>query len=266
LVQARQYDDEKVAEAYGRWYGSHPFDIGGTTRMALSAAHRSQKDKAAAAQDNANRDSQSNGSLMRISPIGVWARDPKIAAHAAERDSKLSHPNQACVTACASFAAAIAKGIKTGDRDAMLRTAELFTDSPPDSLMHEVLAAALAGSKPSGVDGPEQGWVAIAYQNAFYHLARGSAFEDALVETVGLGGDTDTNAAVAGALLGSLYGIGPIPQRWILPVLSCRPHVELGAKRPRPEEYWPDDILDVADALLLAMPNLNEPFRDGPLR
>jgi hypothetical protein len=58
--------------------------------------------------------------------------------------------------------------------------------------MREVLAAALAGSKPSGVDGPEQGWVAIAYQNAFYHLARGSAFEDALVETVGLGGDTDT--------------------------------------------------------------------------
>jgi ADP-ribosyl-[dinitrogen reductase] hydrolase len=76
--------------------------------MALSAAHRSQKDKAA--RNNANRDSQSNGSLMRISPIGVWARDPKIAAHAAERDSKLSHPNQACVTACASFAAAIAEG------------------------------------------------------------------------------------------------------------------------------------------------------------
>jgi ADP-ribosyl-[dinitrogen reductase] hydrolase len=46
-------------------------------------------------------------------------------------------------------------------------------------------------------------WVAIAYQNAFYHLARGSSFEDALVETVALGGDTDTNAAIAGALLGS---------------------------------------------------------------
>jgi hypothetical protein len=83
-------------------------------------------------------------------------------AHAAERDSKLSHPNQVCLTACASFAAAIAQGIKTGNRDAMLRTAKLFMGSPQNSLIREVLAAALAGSKPSGVDGPEQGWVAIA--------------------------------------------------------------------------------------------------------
>ena len=234
--------------------------------MALSAAHRSQKDKAIAARNSANRDSQSNGSLMRVSPIGVWARDPKIAAYAAERDSKLSHPNQVCATACASFAAAIAEGIKTGDRDAMLRTAELYIGSPRDNVIRKMLAAALAGSKPSDVDGSEQGWVAIAYQNAFYHLAHGSSFEDALVGTVGLGGDTDTNAAIAGALLGSFCGIGAIPQRWILPVLSCRPHDELKAKHPRPEEYWPDDILDVADALLLAMPNLNEPFRDGPLK
>jgi ADP-ribosyl-[dinitrogen reductase] hydrolase len=179
LVQTRQYDDEKIAEAYGCWYGSHPFDIGSTTRMALSAAHCSQNDKAIAARNGANRDSQSNGSLMRVSPIGVWAREPKIAALAAERDSKLSHPNQACVAACASFAAAIAQGIKTGDRDAMLRTAELFMGSPQNSLIREVLAAALTGSKPSGVDGPEQGWVAIAYQNAFYHLARGSALLNA---------------------------------------------------------------------------------------
>jgi ADP-ribosyl-[dinitrogen reductase] hydrolase len=97
-------------------------------------------------------------------------------------------------------------------------------------------------------------------------LARRSNFEDALVDTVGLGGDTDTYAAVAGALLGSFYGIGAIPQRWILPVLSCRPDVELEAKRPRPEEYWPDDILDLADALLIAVPNLNQPFAMNSLR
>ena len=265
LVQTRQYDDEKVAEAYGRWYGSHPFDIGGTTQTALSAAHHSKNNKAIAARNSANPDSQTNGSLMRVSPIGVWARDPKIAAYAAGRDSKLSHPNQACATACASFAAAIADGIKSGDRDAMLRTAELYNGDPQDNVIRKALTAALAGSKPSGVDGSDQGWVAIAYQNACYHLARGSAFEDALVETVGLGGDTDTNAAIAGALLGSFYGIEAIPQRWILPVLSCRPHNELNAKRPRPEEYWPDDILDLADALLVALPILNEPFRNGSL-
>ena len=69
----------------------------------------------------------------------------------------------------------------------MLRTAELYIGSPRDNVIRKMLAAALAGSKPSDVDGSEQGWVAIAYQNAFYHLAHGSSFEDALVGTVGLG-------------------------------------------------------------------------------
>ena len=32
---------------------------------------------------------------------------------------------------------------------------------------------------------------------------------------VGLGGDTDTNAAVAGALLGAAHGIDAIPPAWL---------------------------------------------------
>jgi ADP-ribosylglycohydrolase len=64
------------------------------------------------------------------------------------------------------------------------------------------------------------------------------------------GGDTDTNAAIAGALLGAAYGREAIPRRWIFPVLACRPLAECGALRPRPIEYWPDDILELAEALL----------------
>ena len=39
-------------------------------------------------------------------------------------------------------------------------------------------------------------------------------FEDALVAMVSAGGDADTNAAVAGAVLGARYGASAIPQRW----------------------------------------------------
>ena len=38
--------------------------------------------------------------------------------------------------------------------------------------------------------------------------------EEALVAVVNLGGDTDTNAAVCGALMGAQYGVGAIPERW----------------------------------------------------
>ena len=40
-------------------------------------------------------------------------------------------------------------------------------------------------------------------------------FDDALVAYVAGGGDTDTNAAVAGALLGARYGGSSIPARWL---------------------------------------------------
>jgi ADP-ribosylglycohydrolase len=40
-------------------------------------------------------------------------------------------------------------------------------------------------------------------------------FEDGLRSVVGLGGDSDTNAAVAGALLGALHGARGIPADWL---------------------------------------------------
>ena len=76
------------------------------------------------------------------------------------------------------------------------------------------------------------------------------SFEEGLVRTVGQGGDTDTNAAIAGALLGAAQGREAVPPRWILPVLACRPMAECGALRPRASEYWPDDVLELAEALL----------------
>jgi len=40
-------------------------------------------------------------------------------------------------------------------------------------------------------------------------------FSDCICAAVGLGGDTDTVAAIAGALAGALYGSGRIPGEWV---------------------------------------------------
>ena len=96
------------------------------------------------------------------------------------------------------------------------------------------------------------GWVRIALQNAFCHLRRDAAVEEALVATEGKGGDTDTNAAIAGALLGAADGLGDIPPRWVLPVQACRPHTDLSALNPRSMTFWPDDLAALAEVLLAA--------------
>jgi ADP-ribosylglycohydrolase len=42
----------------------------------------------------------------------------------------------------------------------------------------------------------------------------GRGFEEGLRYVVGLGGDTDSNAAVAGGLLGARHGLAAIPTGW----------------------------------------------------
>jgi ADP-ribosylglycohydrolase len=65
------------------------------------------------------------------------------------------------------------------------------------------------------IDGPDQGFCLFTTAAALQALRRFDAFEPALRQVVGLGGDTDTNGAVAGALLGALVGEGGLPRAWL---------------------------------------------------
>ena len=256
LLEAGSYDREVVSAAYGEWYASMPFDIGFTTRRAFSAAAEADEgSRAEAASLHADATSQSNGSLMRVSPIGIWARRPEAADRFGREDSRLSHPNEVCVDACGVYAAAIAEGIRSGDRDTMFRIARDYARTEE---VAAVLALAEQGQEPEDY-WSDMGWVLIALQNAFCRLRRGENVEAALVATVGKGGGTDTNGAIVGALLGATDGLRALPRRWVLRVQACRPHRFLGAKRPRPVRYWPDDLPALVEALLSARPGAQEP-------
>jgi ADP-ribosylglycohydrolase len=50
---------------------------------------------------------------------------------------------------------------------------------------------------------------------AVWAVRGADSFESALRAAVDVGGDTDTVAAVAGALAGARYGIDAVPERWI---------------------------------------------------
>ncbi len=262
LVGTGRHDEEAIAAAYGAWLRSGPFDCGNTIAQALGPASRAADgSKAAAARFSASRESQANGSLMRIAPIGIWARDPGLADQTARGDSRLTHPHPICADACGTFAAAIAEGLRSGDRGAMIEVARAHCATQE---IRNCLANADAGKWPEEFDSHSMGWVIIAFQNAFCHLARGDMIEKTLVTTVARGGDTDTNAAIAGALTGAADGLGSFPRRWVLPVMACRPHQALGAKKPRPMIYWPDDLADLAETLVTARPKGRYPGDTSP--
>jgi ADP-ribosylglycohydrolase/fructose-1,6-bisphosphatase/inositol monophosphatase family enzyme len=249
LAALRSFSVETVARAYAGWYCSEPFDIGSTTAQALLAAARQPKTAAAAARGAASTFSQANGALMRCAPIGIWARGPEEAAAAARADAGLTHPNPICQAASAAFTAAIATAIAGGDRAAMLRAAEAELNETGLEPLWRAMAHARQGTPPQDFL-RQQGFVLIAFQNAFRHLALGTPLAEAVIETVAQGGDTDTNAAICGALLGAAQGSEAIPMRWRMAILACRPMEELGALQPRPARYWPDDLPALAEALL----------------
>ena len=95
-----------------------------------------------------------------------------------------------------------------------------------------------------------QGWGLIALQNAFYQLLHAPTLVEGVVQTVMHGGDTDTNAAIAGALLGAVHEPEAIPSQWLRRVLSCRPLANSGTAHVRPAEFWPVDALFLAEKLL----------------
>ena len=80
------------------------------------------------------------------------------------------------------------------------------------------------------LDGPDMGFTLFTAGIALQTAVQGEAFEEGLRRVVALGGDTDTNAAVAGALLGALHGCDGLPAAW-LERLADREEIEREAER-----------------------------------
>jgi len=87
LVKERRYDAEQARRAYLFWFNSRPFDCGGTIRDGLRG--------------RLNQDSQANGALMRISPLGIfcWNLEIESTATFAQQDAALTHPHPVCLQA-----------------------------------------------------------------------------------------------------------------------------------------------------------------------
>lgn len=252
------FDDEATARAYASWYDSRPFDMGGTTAAALRPASEAlhggasvaRAARAGAAQSMA---SQANGALMRVSPLGIFGwRLPELELAAlARRDAALTHPNPICLDANALYVVTIAHAIAKGPSPQGLY--EFATGFATRAGLHADVVECVreAGEGPPPEFQAQMGWLRIALRNAFFQLVHASDFEAGVVDTVMRGGDTDTNAAIAGALLGAVHGCDAIPRQWRERVVTCRPIAGLaGVRQARPRAFWPVDAELVAEQLL----------------
>lgn len=169
------------------WQLSGPPDIGGQTGSALSTWGNGEKWPYEAER------AAGNGSLMAVSPVGLVAKNAGEAAALGERFASFTHPAGTAKYCNRQYAGAI----WAFSRDIAIPT---------------VMSAARV-SRPVGMptDGPSMGFCLVAAGLAFDAIQRvedGMTPWDSLVDViVSNGGDTDTNACIAGALLGSAYGM-----------------------------------------------------------
>ena len=257
LVQSKDFDQVAIATAYAYWYRSHPFDIGNTTQQALSAAAAALDQNinpAEAAKQTANPNSQSNGALMRVSPLAVFGHattDMQLAKWA-RLDAQLTHPHPVCQDANALFVLTVRHALTTGNTPPEIyRYAKTWAI---EANLHSDVQRWLtdAETHPPEDYSHQMGWVRIACQNAFYQLLHAPSWEAGVVNTVMQGGDTDTNGAIVGTLLGAVYGYAAIPWQWRDRILTCRPITGLaGVERPRPRSFWVVDALALAERLLM---------------
>jgi ADP-ribosylglycohydrolase len=214
-------DAEMVAARFLDWYDSGPADIGVQTGAVLSSAETPSgvAGRAAAYFEAHPTRSAGNGSLMRTAPVALAHLGDDGALAATARDiSKLTHADPIAGDACVLWCIAIDRAIRQTRLDGAHDGLALI---PAERRTFWTERIEEAESRPPSDFNPN-GYVVHAFQAAYSAIARtpipdGPAcrqLQDALHTAVGIGDDTDTVAAIAGALLGARWGATAVPARW----------------------------------------------------
>lgn len=205
-----------VAVRFMRWYREGASDIGAQTRQVLGAVDRtggmsSVMSSAAAKLHERTGRSAGNGSLMRTAVVALpYLEDASAMAEAARLVSGLTHyddlAGDACVLWCSGVRRAVLDATYEGVREGLAHL-------PPDR--RERWAAWLdeAEAAPPHHFNPN-GFVVPALQAAWSAITHTSTLPDGLAAAVRAGNDTDTVAAITGALLGARHGAAAIPPAW----------------------------------------------------
>jgi len=215
---------EAAADNMLAWFDAGPVDIGSTTIQGLSN-YRATRDPSTS---GAGSGAAGNGSLMRCISTAIMPTDPATRRRHTALISAITHDDPRCIDACVAHNEIVAQ-ILAGSTpmDAIvstLSTPELeLNGEATDAIrvgMEGARSGALARATPSAppptVRGPYSGsgFVLDALSIAVAAVLDPRPLPDILSDVVMLGGDTDTNAAIAGGLLGVRDGVEAIPARW----------------------------------------------------
>lgn len=183
-------------------------------------------------------DVQSNGSLMRAAPFALISGTDFID------DCNLSNPNDVNRQASTLYIHVLRHLLNDGSPEEALQWMQ-------DNATESCLVFAVTETERDVT--PSKGWTAHAIfcvARVLRH-AKTMTFHESMCDIVSLGGDTDTNAAIAGAVLGAYRGFQDMVSD---PVVAT--NIELirnatGGDYVVPDDYSPRHIDELIETVLL---------------
>ena len=205
-----EIDLHRLAMRWVRWAAEDGRGIGNWTRLALR--HIGQHDAPPASTGG----QAGNGTVSRCLPIALRTfRQPINLVSGTYHTACLTHPDERC--AWGAVAVNVAAGcFLSGRRDFIGDVLEVLrNNNAPDELSTAIRRVPLERREELPVTGPQAGYVVHAVEIALWFAYHEPDLERGVVWLVNAGGDTDTNAAVAGGLMGARDGESAVPIRWV---------------------------------------------------
>ncbi len=253
LLEQRRVDPDRLAELYvelatpkGAYVGAHR-GVGRSFRQVLADLERGVSPRLT------GQVSAGIGAAMRIAPVALYFNgDPDgmfdsvmVASLMTHRDIRSLAGAMAVAHAVRRLAAGALRNPsillrlaadvareeeRIADRYAdLVSSLDLHRRSLSRSIAHveslldlpreRALAALVEEANHHGAEPAcrraTMGFPPACIPTCLYLLMTTDSLEEALIEVVNLGGDTDTTGAILGALAGAYYGVATIPDRWL---------------------------------------------------
>ena len=215
LVEKGDFEAEDVSERWVKWMKTDGRGIGFTTQRALGLIEQGTEPFEAGRLTMGPR-SASNGAVMRCIPVALRYHDnfDKLV-RVSTQQAAITHADERCTWGAAAVNLA-ARELLHGNQYFLEEVLHRLQGAAPRALIEAIgrVAWEPESDLPLGVEG-ETGYVVHCVEIAFWCAVHRPSLEEALILLAEAGGDTDTNAAVAGALLGARDGETAIPPRWL---------------------------------------------------
>ena len=159
----------------------------------------------------------SNGALMRIAPVALFHHGRlKKMMRAALDTTEVTHLHPLAGECSAAYVLFLDR-LLAGVSPARAWHITHLIDTPIASRELKALLASADIPHPGtpDADGRHRGAALLTLHIAVWALFNSTDFESGIRACIEFGGDTDTYAAVAGALLGAHYGVESIPKSWL---------------------------------------------------